>query len=264
MYHPGSYITAKSSLHLLDPRIKLAFVFGLSAIIMLAGMIPLIYVGLFLLILIAVSEISLRIIGQSLKPLLFFIILIFLVHVFFSEGDAAVRTSYLHLAMSWQGFVTGCLVTVRFICLIIAAVLLTSTTTPAQLIAAIKYFLRPLKLLRLPVDDIAVMIMLALRLLPLLLNEKERIETAQKARGYILQKFGLITRLRVFLSFAAAIMLGVFKRADEMASAMDARNYSLGKHTSYIVLKLTKTDFIALTFLAFLGIIFIALNFYFG
>jgi energy-coupling factor transport system permease protein len=148
--------------------------------------------------------------------------------------------------------------------LIIAAILLTMTTAPSQMIVAIKYFLKPLKLLRVPVDDIAVMIMLALRLMPILLMEKEKVETAQKARGYNLRQSGFSIRIKAFLSLALTVLTGVFRRADELALAMEARNYQRGERTSLVELKLTSSDYLVLIFLGFFLVIFVALNSHFG
>jgi energy-coupling factor transport system permease protein len=146
----------------------------------------------------------------------------------------------------------------------VAAILLTLTTAPSQMIAAIKYFLRPLKLLRVPVDDIAVMIMLALRLMPILLTEKERVEIAQKARGYNLRRSGTIIRIKAFLSLTLTVLTGVFRRADELALAMEARNYQRGERTSLVELKLTSSDYLVLIFFCFSLVIFVALNSHFG
>jgi energy-coupling factor transport system permease protein len=132
------------------------------------------------------------------------------------------------------------------------------------MIAAVKYFLRPLKLLRVPVDDIAVMIMLALRLMPILLTEKERVETAQKARGYNLRRSGFIIRIKAFLSLTLTVLTGVFRRADELALAMEARNYQRGERTSLVELKLTSSDYLVLIFLGGGLVIFVALNSHFG
>jgi energy-coupling factor transport system permease protein len=142
--------------------------------------------------------------------------------------------------------------------------MLTMTTVPSQIIAAIKYFLKPLKRLRVPVDEFAVMIMLALRLMPILLAEKERIDTAQQARGYNFHRAGFVNRGKAFLSLTQMILLGVFKRADELALAMDARNYQRGERTSFVELKFTSSDYLAIISLGFLLVIFVALNSYFG
>ena len=210
------------------------------------------------------NGISLRTIGQALKPLLFFIVLIFLVHALFNEGEALVSIPFFGLSLSYAGLQQGFFVVWRFLCLIIAAVLLTLTTAPSQMIAAIKYFLSPLKLLRVPVDDIAVMIMLALRLMPILLTEKERVELAQKARSYNLRQSVFIIRIKAFLSLTLTVLTGVFRRADELALAMEARNYQRGERTCLVELKLTSSDYLVLIFLGFFLVIFVALNSHFG
>jgi energy-coupling factor transport system permease protein len=108
------------------------------------------------------------------------------------------------------------------------------------------------------------MIMLALRLMPILLTEKERIETAQKARGYNLRQAGFILRIKAFLSLVMIVLSGVFRRADELALAMEGRNYRRGKRTSFVELRLNSPDYFVLTFLGIFSVIFIALNYCFG
>lgn len=264
MYNAGSYIAGLSLLHRIDPRIKLACVVGLSIIILTVSPLTSILIGLALFLLIFICGISLRTIGQALKPLLFFIVLIFLVHALFTGGDSLFTVPYIGLSLSGTGLEQGFFVSWRFLCLIVAAVLLTMTTQPSRMIAAVKFYLYPLKWLHIPVDNIAVMIMLALRLMPVLLTEKDRIETARRARGYNARRLSFMLHIRAFLSFSTRILLGVFVRADELAAAMEARNYHLAPRTSFVELRLSNVDFIVLFFLGILGIIFIALNFCFG
>ena len=264
MYNAGSYIAGMSLLHRIDSRIKFAFVVGLSIIILTVKPLTSVLIGLALLLLVSICGISLRTIGQALKPLFFFIVLIFIVHAFFTEGDSLFTIPYVGLSLSCAGLKEGFFVSWRFLCLIVAAVLLTMTTQPSQMIAAIKFFLHPLKLLRVPVDNIAVMIMLALRLMPVLLAQKDRIEIARRARGYNIRKLSIISHIRAFISLATSILLSVFARADELAVAMEARNYQLAPRTSFVELRLTNADFIVLFFLGISIIIFIALNFRFG
>lgn len=264
MYHTGSFIKGQSLLYNLDPRIKIAATICLCVFILWVKPLMAVVIGIALFCVALVSGISLRTIGQALKPLLFFIVLIFLVHALFNEGEALVNISYIGISISYAGLQQGFFVVWRFLCLIIAAILLTLTTAPSQMIAAIKYFLRPLKLLRVPVDDIAVMIMLALRLMPILLTEKERVEIAQKARGYNLHRSGFIIRIKAFLSLTLTVLTGVFRRADELALAMEARNYQRGKRTSLVELKLTSSDYLVLVFLGVSLFIFVALNSHFG
>ncbi|MCX5850086.1 MAG: energy-coupling factor transporter transmembrane component T [Deltaproteobacteria bacterium] len=260
MYHTGSFIKGQSLIFNLDPRLKLAATIGLSVVILWVKPSLVFITGIVLLFVMLVSGVSLRTIGQAIKPLLFFIILIFLVHVLFNEGDSQIEVPFFGILLPRAGLQQGFFAVWRFLCLIVAAVLLTMTTAPSQMIAAIKYFLRPLKLLRVPVDDIAVMIMLALRLMPILLTEKERVEIAQKARGYNLRRSSVLTRIKAFLSLTLTILLGVFRRADELAMAMEARSYQRGERTSLEELKFTSSDYLILIFFSFSLVIFVALN----
>ena len=257
MYHTGSFIKGQSLVYHLDPRVKLAAIIFLS-IFILSVRPPLAFVtGITLFCVAAASGISLRTIGEAIKPLLFFIVLIFLVHVFFDDAGGWIKNPFFGISLPWAGLQQGFFVVWRFLCLVIAGVLLTMTTAPSQMIAALKYFLRPLKLLRVPVDDLAVMIMLALRLMPVLLAQKEKIEMAQKARGYNVYRLGFVIRSKAFLSLIFTVLLGVFRRADELALAMDARNYQRGERSSFVELKLTLFDYLAVASLGICIIIFL-------
>lgn len=256
MYHAGTFIAGDSFIYNLDPRVKLAFIVILSFFILWSAPIQVYFLGAGLLVTAFASKISIHTIAQSVKPLLFFIILIFLAHALLGGNNG----SFAGISMS--GAHEGFIVVSRFLCLIVAAVLLTMTTAPSALIAAVKYFLRPLKYLRVPVDDIAVMIMLALRLMPMLLLQKERIENAQKARCYDVKKTGIILRVKSFLSLILAVLLGVFQRADELALAMEARGYARAGRTSAIEMKISPRDYAAIIVFVAAAIIFMALNIY--
>lgn len=264
MYHAGVFIKGESLIYNLDPRVKLAFIFFLSIIILWAKPLAVFLIGITLFFVALANSIKLRTIGQAVKPLLFFIGLIFAAHALFSAGEAFVTIPYLRVSFSLSGVQEGFIVTWRFLCLIVAAVLLTMTSAPSQIIAAIKFFLRPLKFLRVPVDDIAVMIMLALRLMPVLLTEKEKIETAQKARGYDSRASGFIIKIKAFLFLTMSILLGVFRRADELALAMEARGYARQERTSMAEMKLTSSDYLMLAVAGIFIIIFIALYYCFS
>jgi energy-coupling factor transport system permease protein len=264
MYHTGTYIKGETIIYRLDARIKLATVIVLSIVILAAKPLPSIFLGVLLFLLAFFSGVRLRTIAQAVKPLLFFIVLIFLLHALFAEGDSFLTVPFIGLSVSLTGLDTAFLVIWQFLCLILAAILLTMTTQPAQMIAALKYYLHPLKLLRVPVDVISIMTMLALRMMPVFLGEKERIEIAQKARGYNPKQSGFYLRIKAFLSLAIAVLLNVFRRADELAVAMEARNFSFGARSSFIELKMTRVDFFTIIFLSILALIFIALNLCFG
>jgi energy-coupling factor transport system permease protein len=260
MYRTGSFIKGQSLIYNLDPRLKLAATIFLSIFILWVKPPVALVMGIALFCAALASGISFRTIGDALKPLLYFIVLIFLVHVLFDKSGVWIKIPFLGISLPFAGLQQGFFVVWRFLCLIVAAVLLTMTTAPSQIIAAIKYFLRPLKLLRVPVDDIAVMIMLALKLMPIMLAQKERIEIAQKARGYNLYRSGFIMRIKAFLSLTLNILLSVFKRADELALAMDARNYRRGERSSFVELKLTSADYLVIIILGISFVVFLFLK----
>ena len=260
MYHTGSFIKGQSLIYNLDPRLKLAATVFLSIFILWVKQPMALLTGIALFCAALISGVSLRTIGQALKPLIYFIALIFLVHVLFDEGGVWFKIPFFGISIPLAGLQQGFFVIWRFLCLIVAAVLLTMTTAPSQMIAAIKYFLQPLKLLRVPVDDIAVMIMLALRLMPIMLAQKERIEIAQKARGYNFNRSGFVMRIKAFLSLTSIVLLSVFRRADELALAMDARSYQRGERSSFVELKLTSSDCLFIIIFGISLVVFTFLN----
>ena len=132
MYHTGSFIKGQSLLYHLDPRVKLAATICLSVFILWVKPPTAVVIGIVLLCAALVSRIRLRIIGQAIKPLLFFIVLIFLVHAVFDEGEAMIKFPFLGFSLSYAGLQQGFFVVWRFLCLIIAAILLTLTTTPSR------------------------------------------------------------------------------------------------------------------------------------
>ncbi|HDQ04934.1 MAG TPA: energy-coupling factor transporter transmembrane protein EcfT [Deltaproteobacteria bacterium] len=256
MYRTGTFIAGQSFIYKLDARLKLAAVVILSIFILWSKPLTVFCIGIGLLGIVLAANITLRTLVQAIKPLLIFIILIFLAHALFSGSNSSFA------GFSISGAHEGFIVVLRFLCLIAAAVLLTMTTAPSALIAAVKYFLRPLKYLRLPVDDIAIMIMLALRMMPFLLWQKDKIEKAQSARAYDRHRSSLRRRAQAFLSLVMAVLLGVFRRADDIALAMEARNYTRGERSSAIVLELKPADYRAAFAFVVLLLILMALNYY--
>jgi energy-coupling factor transport system permease protein len=262
MYHTGSFIKGASLIYNLDPRLKLAAIVCFSILILWVNPLPALFMGLAVLLAALASGIRGKTIAAAFKPLLFFILLIFCVHVFFGEKNDETLMKIPVLGWLWSpaGLREAFFVVWRFLSLIIAAVFLTMTTAPSQITAAIRYFLKPLKWLSVPIDEIAFMISLALRFMPFLLAEKERIDIAQKTRGYHLSGAALAPRIKSFLSLTQNVMLGVFRRADELSLAMEARNYRRGPRASFTELKFVAADYLAAVLLLFFLFIFVAFN----
>lgn len=262
MYHTGSFVKGSSLIHTLDPRLKLAATVFFSMLILWVKPPLAFFMGVAVLVAALGSGIGWKTIAAAFRPMLFFIMLIFLVHVFFGEKDGETVMTIPVLGLPWSpaGLREAFFVVWRFLSLMVTAVLLTMTTAPSQIIAAIKYFLTPLKKLRVPVDEMAFMISLALRFMPFLLTEKERIDVAQKARGYHLSGAGFALRIKSFVSLTLNVLLGVFRRADDLSLAMEARNYRRGSRTSFTEMRFVRADYIAVIFLLFFLFIFVALN----
>lgn len=249
-------------MHRLDPRVKLIII-CISSILVLTLKIHAVFVmAIALCIAFYISRISFACVVQAVRPLLFFICLIFAVHMFSRQGEALIVLPGTGFLISKSGLEEASSVALRFLCLIAAAVKLTMTTTPSQLTAALKYLLQPLRRLRLPVDDLAVMTMVALRLMPVLLGEKERIETAQKARAYDVKKMKWKKRLAAFVALTTAVVISVFRRADELAMAMEARGYHRGIRTSHVELAMGNADYAAIIVFFAVSAVLIGLNTY--
>ncbi|MBA4423835.1 MAG: hypothetical protein C0390_12190, partial [Syntrophus sp. (in: bacteria)] len=156
-----------------------------------------------------------------------------------------------------EGLVQGAYVTWQFACLVIVAAILTMTTLPSDLVGGIERLLRPLARVGIPSQDIAVMISMALRFMPMLLEEYERLRMAQMARGADFTTGSFVLRIRAVALFAVPLLLCAFRRADELALAMEARGYRRGPRTTLHELKLSGRDFAAFAVMA----VFVLMNY---
>jgi energy-coupling factor transporter transmembrane protein EcfT len=182
--------------------------------------------------------------------------LIFLMHLFLTEGRPLLSLAPLPLRITQEGLVQGAYVTWQFACLVIVAAILTMTTLPSDLVGGIERLLRPLQRVGIPSQDIAVMISMALRFIPMLLEEYERLRMAQMARGADFTTGSLALRIRALVALTVPLLLSAFRRADELALAMEARGYQRGPRTTLRELKLTGVDYAAFAVMA----VFVLIN----
>ncbi|HOF05531.1 MAG TPA: energy-coupling factor transporter transmembrane component T [Syntrophales bacterium] len=234
-----------SPLRVVDPRVKILTVVVLSVLIIQAAAGDIIFISLFLGLLIRLSGASPREIGRALKPIAVFTALLFLLHLFFTPGRALFFIPGLKVSISREGLTEGALVAWRFGALVTAGALLTITTPPSELVAALEKLLRPLRALRIPVQDLAIMAAMALRFTPTFLEEYHRMKAARLARGGGLPGESLPRRLRTAMHLGAAIILSAFRRAEDLAAAMEARGYARGPRTSLREMKLRRGDYTA-------------------
>ncbi len=225
----GQYFPGNSLLHRLDPRMKL----GLTLLFMVAVFLPRNWFGLglvavFLLSVVALSRLPLRLIWRSVKPILFLVTFTSLLNIFYVSGGT-VLVHWGILRITTQGIITAVFISARIICLIIGSSLLTYTTTPTALTDAIEALLSPLKVIRVNAHELAMMMTIALRFIPTLMEETHKIMAAQKARGADMESGSLMQRIRALVPIIIPLFVSSFRRAYDLAMAMECRCYQGGE-----------------------------------
>lgn len=253
----GQYLPGETVVHRLDPRVKIVAVIAMSFLIFAAPAAGIALISLFLASVLAAARLTLAQTAAAVRPVAIFMTLIFLMHLFLTEGRPLLSLAPLPLRVTREGLAQGAYVTWQFACLIIVAAILTMTTLPSDLVGGIERLLRPFSRIGIPSQDIAVMISMALRFMPTFIEEYDRLRTAQMARGADFTTGSLALRIKAVASFAVPLMLSAFRRADELALAMEARGYRRGPRTTLRELRLSGTDFAAFAVMA----VFALMNF---
>ncbi len=246
MYRMGQYLLRDSRVHQLDPRIKIVSVILMSILVLYGGPATQSMITLFLMALLPLSHTGIRPIQQALKPMLIFFALLFFLHLFFTQGTPIPPFPSWRVTLTYEGLYTGTFTTWQFLLLVVTAAFLTMTTSPSELVNAIERLLRPFKRMGLPSDDVAMMISLALRFVPTLLDEIARTRDAQTARGARFNQGGIMKRLRAISSLVLPVILSTLRRADALAVAMEARGYGGGDRTMLQELSLRRADYVAM------------------
>lgn len=253
----GQYFPGDSLLHRMDPRVKL--VLTLAFIILV--FVPKSWAGLllavaFLIAAVVLSRLPLRLVLKSMKPIAPIVVLTSLINMFYIPGDEIFSLGFLHVTR--QGVFTAVFIAVRLLCLIAGSSLLTYTTSPTTLTDALERLLHPLTYLRLNVHELAMMMTIALRFIPTLIEETDQIMSAQKARGADLESGGLMQRVRALIPILIPLFISSFRRAIDLATAMECRCYHGGEgRTRMKQMHMAARDGIALAVTAavFAGII---------
>ena len=253
----GQYLPSDTFLHRLDPRVKILSVVALSLLIFGATTGEIVLISAFLFAAIRSAGMTPAVALRSLKPVAVFMAMIFSVHLLFTEGEPLVSLAPLPMRITREGILRGLFVTWQFAGLVLAAAVLTRTTSPSDLVGGIERLLRPFSRVGVPSQDIAVMIAMALRFMPMLLEEYDRLRTAQMARGADFTTGGLLLRGRAIAALAVPLLLSSFRRADELAVAMEARGYRRGPRTTLRELRFSGTDLRAFAAMA----LFVLVNF---
>ena len=262
----GQFFPGQSLLHRLDPRTKiLATIVLIVAIFMAKSAIAYGVLILLTAALMILSRIPARTIFKAIKPLVFIIIFTAILNMFFTGGAEEnvlvdTRFWFIHLVIRAEGVISAVKMALRIILLILlTSVVLTYTTSPIDLTDAIERLLSPLAKLHVPVHTFAMMMSLALRFIPTLVEETDKIISAQKSRGADFTSGNLIRRVKALIPILIPLLLSAFRRADELALAMECRCYHGGKgKTRMKVLKMRPRDFLFLVAMAaFIGLHFI-------
>lgn len=241
----GQYYPVNSVIHKLDARVKLiaTFVFMISLFI-INKFWPYAIVLLALVAIIKSSKLPGKYILKGLKPLRWIIIFTFVINVFFLPGD--VIWSFGFLRITSQGLEQAIFMAIRLIFLVVGTSLLTLTTTPMDLTDGIERLLNPLNKVGFPVHELAMMMTIALRFIPTLLDETDKIMKAQMSRGADFESKNLINRAKNLVPLLVPLFVSAFRRAEELAAAMEARCYRGGyNRTKMKQAIMTKEDYVA-------------------
>ena len=249
----GQYFPGNTVVHRLDPRTKiLLVVVYIVALFQARGWLGYGLVAAVTLLCTALSKIKLRSMFKGVKPMLFIIALTALLNIFYTAGTP-IRPGWI---ITWEGIARAVQMMLRIVLLISGTFLLTYTTSPIALTDGLELLLNPLKKLRAPVHEMTMMMSMALRFIPTLIQETDKIMSAQKARGADFETGSLPQRAKALLPILVPLFVSAFKRADELAVAMESRCYHGGEgRTRMKQIKMSTRDYIALA----LGAAFLAL-----
>ena len=225
----GQYIFGTTPVHRMDPRIKIVFTIFSIAILYVTKTIPGFIINALLMVVIyIVAKIPLKMVFKSLRPVLPIILFTGVINIFFITGNGEPLLSFWKLNIYEEGVILSIMLSVRFCMMVAASSILTYTTSPIEMTDAIERLLYPFKLLKLPVHELAMMMTIALRFIPLLIDETIKIMNAQKSRGANIDTGKLMQRIKGLIPILVPLFISSFRRADELALAMECRCYRGG------------------------------------
>ena len=225
----GRYIPGNSFIHRLDPRAKLMGAIWFIIIIFLANnWLTYVLLTVFVLTAVKLSEISPKFFINGVKPLIWLILFTVILQILFTSGST-IWFRFGPVVISQEGLINGVFIFMRFVLIIFMSTILTLTTMPLSLTDAIEYLLRPLAAVKVPVHEIALMLSIALRFVPTLMDETEKIMNAQRARGIDFGEGNIYQQMKAIVPLLIPLFVSSFNRAEELATAMEARGYKGGE-----------------------------------
>ncbi len=257
----GQYFPIDSPLHRMDPRTKIILlVFQIVTIFLASNVYTYVFVTLFTLGIICLSNVPIKLYFRGLKPILFVIVFTAVLNVFLTPGTKVYLFGY-GTPMTWEGLILAGKMALRLILLIIASSALTYTTSPIVLTDGIEKLLKPLSKLKLPTYELAMMMSIAIRFIPTLIEETDKISKAQKARGADFESGNVIRRVKALAPMLVPLFISAFRRADELAVAMESRCYQGGeKRTRLNEIHFSKIDLFSILFFGVYLVVLILLR----
>jgi energy-coupling factor transport system permease protein len=258
----GQYLPLESRIHQLDPRLKIFLTSGLLVLIfLLNNFIGYGLLGFFLIGIIFIAQLPYRYILRSLKSMRWLFLFIFILNLIWTPGRSLPHFPISFINVTYEGLRQAGFITLRLVLLILATSLLTLTTSPLELTGGLEKILGFPRIAKIPAHEFAMMMTIALRFIPTLLDETGKIMKAQIARGADFESGNLIRRARSLIPLLIPLFMSVFRRAEDLATAMEARCYRGGKNRSHFrELQFKKGDYVSAVIFA---IIFIGLVWFF-
>ena len=247
----GQYIPTASPVHRLDPRVKIIAVFVyIITVFLTKGLISYLFLAVCTMLVIKLSKIRLITVLKGIKPIIFIIAFTALINIFMSGTDD-VLWEWKFLRITYTGLKSAAVMALRLVFLVVGTSMLTYTTSPIMLTDGIERLLRPFARIGVPAHELAMMMTIALRFIPTLLEETDKIIKAQKARGADFESGNIIKRAKALIPILVPLFISSFRRADELAVAMECRCYRGGEgRTRLRELKIQSRDYISVFVLA--------------
>lgn len=244
----GQYYPVESRVHKLDPRIKIiSMLLFIISLFFVDSYTPFLFVIIYLAVVIKISKVPFHLIIKGIKPLKWILIITFIINLIFIPGKIIFSLGIINITE--EGLKTALMMAIRLVFLVMGTSMLTLTTSPIELTDGIENLLKPLAKIGIPAHEIAMMMTIALRFIPTLIEETDKIMKAQMARGADFESGNIINRAKNLVPLLIPLFINSFRRADELATAMEARCYRGGNgRTKFRQLKITSFDYIAMAF----------------
>lgn len=258
----GQYYPAESPIHRMDARLKLLITFVFIVTLFLVNtFIGYVFVIASMGLVIKSSKVPLKFMLRGLKSIVIIILFTAIINLFMTQGETVLAKVWI-FQITLEGVLLAIKMCVRLVLLIVGSSILTLTTTPIQLTDAIEYILKPFKKIGVPAHEIAMMMTIALRFIPTLLEETDKIMKAQQARGADFDTGNLIQKAKALIPILVPLFISAFRKAEELAMAMEARCYHGDENrTRMNVMRMQKSDYRAAVVTAFYAVVIVGLRF---